>query len=140
MKKQGKSLWVSFSSITGRVILSLFQQSYKGWKGKFFKVCCSELDHTALNGFPLYWVQEVKLTKPKSLDELPSADREVCQILASVGVLDTCILISREYDAEGLTRYISTRITPFNYLFSASACFCFVHDLSAFSCRKLACA
>jgi len=78
VKKQGKSLWVSLSNITGRVILSLFQQSYKGWKGKFFKVCCSEYDRTALDGFPLYWVEEVKLTKPKSLDELPSTDREVC--------------------------------------------------------------
>jgi len=38
VKKQGKSLWVSLSNITGRIILSLFQQSYKGWKGKFFKV------------------------------------------------------------------------------------------------------
>ena len=124
MKKQGKSLWVSFSGIAGKVILCLFQQSYKGWRGKFFKVCCSEHDHAALDGFPLYWVQEVKLTKPKSLNELPSTDREVCQILAGVRVLDTSILISREYDAEALTRYISTRITLFNYLLSASACFC----------------
>jgi len=118
VKKQGKSLWVSFSSISGRVILSLLQQSYKGWKGKFFKVCCSEYNQAALDGFPLYWVPEVKLTKPKSLDELPSTSREVCEILASVGVLDTSILISREYDAEGLTRYISTRVTLFDYLFS----------------------
>jgi len=130
VKKQGKSLWVSLSSITGRVILSLFQQSYKGWKGKFFKVCCSEYDCAALDGFPLYWVEEVKLTKPKSLDKLPSTDREVYQILASVGVLDTSILISREYDAEGLTRYISMRTTFFNYLLSASACFGFARELS----------
>ena len=58
-------------------------------------MCCSEHDHAALDGFPLYWVKEVKLTKPKSLDELPSTDREVCQILASMGVLDTSILINR---------------------------------------------
>jgi len=55
VKKQGKSLWVSLSGIAGRVILSLFQQSYKGWKGKFFKVCYSEDDQIALDGFPLYW-------------------------------------------------------------------------------------
>jgi len=85
VKKHGKSLWVSFNSITGRVILSVFQQSYKGWKGKFFKVCFSKHDVATLDGFPLYWVHEVKLTKPKSLDELLSTDREVCQILASVG-------------------------------------------------------
>jgi len=129
VKKQGKSLWVSFSSIAGRVILSLFQQSYKGWRGKFFKVCCFEHDCTALDGFPLYWVQKVKLTKPKSLDELPSTDREVYQILASVGVLDISILISREYDAEALTRYISTRITLFNYLLFYFCLFLLVQEL-----------
>ena len=89
----------------------------------FFKVCCSDYDHAALDGFPLYWVEEVNLTKPKSLDELPSTDREVCQILASVGVLDTSILISREYDAEALAKYISMRVTPYNLLFFSSACF-----------------
>jgi len=140
VKKQGKSLRVSFSSISGRVLLTLFQQSFKGWRGKFFRVCCSDYDRTALDGFPLYWVKKVKLTKPKSLDELPSSDREVFQILASVGVFDTSILIGCEYDAEALANYISTRVTPSNHLFSVSACFCFVHDLSSFSCRNLACA
>ena len=122
MKKQGKSLWVSYSSIVGRVLLTLFQQSYKGWRGKFFRVCCSDYDHTALDGFPLYWVEKVKLTKPKSLDELPSTDREACQLLASVGTFDTSILINRKYDAEALARYISMGITPSNHLFFASAC------------------
>ena len=56
VKKQGKSLWVNFSGIAGRVLFSLFQQSYKGWRGKFFRVCCTEHDHSALDGFPLYWV------------------------------------------------------------------------------------
>ena len=109
MKKQGKSLWVSLNSISGRVLLTLFQQSFKGWKGKFFKVCCSDFDPTALDGFPLYWVKEVKLTKPKSLDELPSTDREACQILASVGAFNTSTLISLEYNAEALAKYISIR-------------------------------
>jgi len=89
VKKQGKSLWVSFSGIAKRILLSLFKQSYKGWWCTFFRVCCTEHDRTALDGFPLYWVQKLKLTKPKTLDELPLSNREVCQILASVGVLDT---------------------------------------------------
>ena len=54
-KNLGKNLWVSFSGVTGRVILTLFQQSYKDFKGKFFRVCCSEHDRTLLDGFPLYW-------------------------------------------------------------------------------------
>ena len=76
-------------------------------------MCCTEHDLTALDGFPLYWVKEVKLTKPKTLDELPSIDREVCQILASVGALDNVELIAHEYDAEALTRYISMGTTPY---------------------------
>jgi len=31
-------LWVSLNGIAGRSILSIFQQSYKDWKGKFVKV------------------------------------------------------------------------------------------------------
>jgi len=143
VKKQGKSLWVSFSGIAERILLSLFQQSYKGWRGKFFRVCCTEHDHSALDGFPLYWVPEVKLTKPKTLDELPSTDREVCQILASMGVLDTSILIAREYDAETLTRYISMRIIPYS-----TVCFlslpvfhsCLNTNYLFSSCNNLACA
>jgi len=131
LKKQGKSLWVSFSSISGRVLLTLFQQSFKGWRGKFFRVCCSDYDHTVLDGFPLYWVKKVKLTKPKSLDELPSADREACQILASVGAFNTSTLISREYDVEALANYKSMETISSNHLFSTSVCFHLVHDLSA---------
>ena len=112
VKKQGKSLWVSFSSIAGRVLLTLFQQSFKGWRGKFFRVCCSDYDPTALDDFPLYWVEKVKLTKPKSLDELPSFNRKVCQILVSAGPFDTSLMISREYNVEALAKYMGMRATP----------------------------
>jgi len=112
VKKQGKSLWVILSNIPGRVLLTLFQQSFKGWKGKFFKVCCSDFDPSALDDFPLYWVKEVKTMKPKSLDELPSNDREACQILTSTGGFDTATLISLEYNVEALAKYISMRATP----------------------------
>ena len=47
--------------------------------------------------------------KPKSLDELPSNDREACQILTSAGGFDTATLISLEYNAEALAKYISMR-------------------------------
>jgi len=153
VKKQGKSLWVSFSGITGRILLSLFQQSYMGWKGKFFRVCCIEHDPTALDGFPLYWVKDVKLTKSKTLDELPSTYREVCLILASVGILDTAGLITREFDPEALTQYISMgTIPPLSSLISAYASFylrsymyccvlwIFSVCLIVLSCFDLACA
>jgi len=35
----GDRPWVSLNGIAGRSILSIFQQSYKDWKGKFIKVC-----------------------------------------------------------------------------------------------------
>jgi len=84
-------------------------------------VCCTDHDRATLDGFPLYWVQKLKLTKPKTLDELPSTDREVCLILASVGVLDIAELIAREYNSEALTQYLSMRtISHLSSLISAS--------------------
>jgi len=115
VKKQGKR-WVSLSNILGRVLLSLFQQSFKGWKGRFFKVCCSDYDPSALDGFPLYWVKEVKIMKSKSLDELPSNDREACQILTSVGGFETATLINLEFNANALARYISRNVFPYNFV------------------------
>ena len=38
-KNPGDRLWVSLNGIAGRSIFSIFQQSYKDWKGKFVKVC-----------------------------------------------------------------------------------------------------
>jgi len=54
VKKQRNNLWVTLSNVPGRVLLTLFQHSFKGWKGKFFKACCSDLVPSALDGFPLY--------------------------------------------------------------------------------------
>jgi len=88
-KSPGNNLWVSLSGVTGRAIFTLFQQSYKGFEGKFFRVCCSDQDRTTLDSFPLYWVEKLKFKKAKTLDELSSADREVCQVLASLGVVFT---------------------------------------------------
>jgi len=86
VKKQGKSFWVSFSGIAGRIILSLFQNSYKNWNGKFFRVCSAKHDPTALDGFPLYWTEHPKLLRAKALDKLSPADREVCKALAGLGL------------------------------------------------------
>ena len=110
----------------------MFQQSYKGWRGKFFIVCCTDHDRTTLDDFPLYWVKEPGLTKPKSLDELPSTDREVCLVLASVGVLDTAELIEREYDSAAFIQYLSMGTTPH----SPSSIF---DSASVYSCQFVNC-
>jgi len=108
-KSPEKNLWVSFSRVAGRVLLTLFQQSYKGFKGKLFRVCCTDHDPTLLDGFPLYWVGQLKLKEPKSLKELALHDREVCQVLASLGaVFNITQLIKHEYDVRSLKGYIGT--------------------------------
>ena len=95
--------------MAGRVLLTLFQQSYKGFKGKFFRVCCTAHDPTLLDGFPLYWVRELKFKKPKTLEELAPLDREVCQVLSSLGAMfNTTQLIKHEYDVGALKGYIGT--------------------------------
>jgi len=59
-KSLRKKLSVSFNGVVGRVLLTLFQQLYEGFKGKFFKVCCNDYDRTLLDGFPLYWVKKLE--------------------------------------------------------------------------------
>ena len=108
-KSPGKKLWVSFNGVAGRVLLTLFQQSYKGFKGKFFRVCYTEHDPTLLDRFPLYWVENLKFRKPKSLEELATPDCALCQVLASLGaVFNTAKLIKHEYSPSDLKGYIGT--------------------------------
>jgi len=118
---------VSFSGIAGRILLTLFQNSYKGWKGKFFRVCCTKHDPTALDDFPLYWVQEPRLIKPNSLDGLPSADREVCVALASLRVVfNTVKLIACEFNASALSGYFGKKIYTPTYLSYICLWMCFL--------------
>jgi len=52
-------------------------------------------------------VGKLKLKKAKTLDELSSTDRGVCQVLASLGVIfNTAELIKNEYSPTGLAGYI----------------------------------
>jgi len=69
-KSPCKKLWVSFNGVAGRVLLTLFQQSYKGFKKHFFKVRCNRRDPTLLDGFPLYWAEKPNLQKPRCLEDL----------------------------------------------------------------------
>jgi len=141
VKKQGKSLWVSFSRVAGRIILTVFQNSYEGWKGKFFRVCCTKHDLTALDSFPLHLVKEPTLIKPKSLDEVPSTDREVCVALAGMGVVfNTAELIAREFDADALTQYFGRRIyTHTCLLYLCPLMFLLLLLYVLFICSKLLC-
>ena len=79
----------------------------------FFRVCCAKNDATALDGFPLYWTEKPNPTKPKSLDELSSADREVCVALAGLKIVfHNSTLIAREFDANALSAYFGRESRP----------------------------
>ena len=79
-KHPGDRLWVSLNGIVGRSILSIFQQSYKDWKGKFVQVRSNDKDTSLLDGFPLYWVnkgnRESKscFRRPRSPDSMGALD------------------------------------------------------------------
>ena len=106
-KRLGRQLWVSFNGVVGRFLLSLFQQSYKGFKGKFFKIRCNNNDPTLLEEFPLYWTEEAEFQKPKRLEDLPQREQEVCLLLSNLKVVfDTATLIKHEYCPTGLKAYI----------------------------------
>ena len=112
-KSPGKKLWMSFNGVAGRVLLSLFQQLYKGFKGKFFKIRCSKFDPTLLDKFPLYWVKEHELKKPRGLEDLTSHDREVCEFFSKLGVVfSTAELIKLEYNPGSLKGCIGIPPSP----------------------------
>jgi len=97
-KNPGQKLWVSFNGVVGRVLLTLFQQSYKSFKGKFFKIHYNKNDPTLLDGFPLYWTQKSRLKKPICLEDLTPREREVCDFLSNHQVVFSSVeLIKCEY-------------------------------------------
>ena len=140
-KNSSKRPWLSVNGVAGKVLLTLFQQSYKGFKKKFFKVCCSVHDPTLLDGFPLYWVEKPGLKKPRSLEDLSPPDREVCGFLSSLGVVfNTADLIKNEFHLKFLKAHIGTCLCLYLpllvYLLLVACCvdfssLCFV----AFLCR-----
>jgi len=76
-------------------------------------------------------VRELKLKKPKTLEELAPLERKVCQVLSSLGaVFNTSQLIRHEFSAYGLKGYIgSSLLFPhftvfFCYYLFFHACVC----------------
>ena len=108
-KSLGKKLWVSFNGVAGRVLLSQFQQSYKGFKKHFFKVRCNRKDPTLLDGFPPYWAKKPNLQKPRCLEDLLPQEREVCDLLSGLHTpFSTLELLKLEFRPKALKSYIST--------------------------------
>jgi len=106
-KDPGKKLWVNLNGVAGRVLLTLFQQSYKGFKKNFFKVRCNRRDPSLLDGFPLYWTEKSNLRRVRRLEDLSTLERSVCEFLSEfTAPLNTLELLKREYSPEDLESYI----------------------------------
>ena len=99
-KNPGDRLWVSLNGIAGRSILSIFQQSYKDWKGKFVQVRQNDQDASLLDGFPLYWVNKGNkdsngsFRKPRSPDHMGALDKDLCLFWKSVAAANITFLTS----------------------------------------------
>jgi len=133
-KSPGQKLWVSFNSVVGKVLLTLFQQSYKGFKKHFFKVWCNRRDPTLLDRFPLYWAKKPNLQKPRYLEDLPSQEQEVCNLLSGLQApFNTVELLKLEFSPKTLKSYIGML---FDYAFSCLFAYCV--DLLLMHCFFLA--
>lgn len=115
MKRQRNNLWVTLCNVPGRVLLTPFQNSFTGWKGRFFKICRSDLVPSALDGFPLYWVRETRALKSKPFKKLAPNDQVVCRILTEAGGFDSATLISLEFNAGSLEKYICMSHCPSSF-------------------------
>jgi len=112
-KNPGDRSWLSLNGVSGRVILGLFRQSFKDWKGKFYMISSNERNPTLLEGFPLYWVSKVEFKKPRGLEAMAPYERELCGLLMSLGAkFGSSTLIKREFDAEALKKYIGLNSPP----------------------------
>ena len=96
-KNPGDRLWVSLNGIAGRSILSIFQQSYKDWKGKFVQVRQNDRDTSLLDGFPLYWVNKGNkdskgsFRKPRSPDNITFLTSTIISFVFFEGQLEARI-------------------------------------------------
>ena len=112
-KHTSSKLRVSLNGALGRTLFSLFQSSYKNFKGKFVKVRTTTGDPTLLDGFPLYWTPEPKFQSARRFKDLSPKDQGICQFLSSLKVVfDTSYLITKEYILGALKAYTGTPHFP----------------------------
>jgi len=69
-KHLGCQLWVSLNGAPGRGLFTLFQSSYKNFKGRFVKICASAGNPSLLDGFPLYWSPNLRFQSAWRLEDL----------------------------------------------------------------------
>ena len=115
-KHPGDRLWVSLNGMAGRSILSIFQQSYKDWKGKFIQVRQNDQDASLLDGFPLYWVNKGNkdskgsFRRPRSPDNMGALDKDLCLFWKSVADANITFLTSTIISFEFFEGQLEARI------------------------------
>ena len=91
------------------MLLTLFLQSYKGFKKNFFKFRSNRRDPALLDGFPLYWTEKPILQKLQSLEDLSPKERGVCELLSGLSApFSTLELLKCEFSPKNLKIYIGT--------------------------------
>ena len=60
----------------------------------------------------MYWVREEKVLKAKPLKNLAPSDQIACRILAEAGGFDSATVISLEFNARTLEKYIYGALAP----------------------------
>jgi len=107
VKDPRKKLWVSFNGVVGRVLLTLLQQSYKGFKKNFFKVRSNRRDPALLDGFPLYWTEKPNLQRARRLEDLSLQERGVCELFSGLPApFITLYLLKCEFNPKNHKTYI----------------------------------
>ena len=86
-KQFGRQLWASLNCVPRRDLLTLFQSSYKIFKGRFIKVCASIGDSSLLDGFPLYWSPNPYYQSSRRLEDLSPRERGICKFLEDLKVV-----------------------------------------------------
>ena len=106
-KNPGDRSWVSLNGVAGRVLLGLYQQSFKDWKGRFYMISATPQSSTLLEGFPLYWVPGVEFKKPRGLEVMAPYERELCGLFLGAKY-SSALLIKHEFDVLALKKYIGS--------------------------------
>jgi len=106
-KNPGDRSWVSLNRVAGQVLLGLYQQSFKDWKGRFYMISATPQSPTLLEGYPLYWVPGVEFKKPKDLEAMAPYERELCGLFLGAKY-NSARLIKDEFDVVALKKYIGS--------------------------------
>jgi len=106
-KTSPRKLWTSLNSVGGRGLLSLFQSSYKNFKGHFIKVRPSTEVPSLLEGLPLYWASKPRPQPTRRSEILTPYERGICNFLEGLGVMfETPKILKREHQLSDLKTYL----------------------------------